>query len=75
MKCENPEDVAKVVRRLARNIKAKRKSLNLTQTDMSEFGFGARWYQRLESGSHVPTIPTLCKLAAAFKVEVSEFFE
>jgi len=75
MKCETPEDVAKVIRRMARNIKATRKSQKLTQIDMNEFGFGARWYQRLESGKHVPTIPTLCKLASAFKVDISEFFK
>ncbi len=60
---------------MARNIKATRKSQKLTQIDMNEFGFGARWYQRLESGKHVPTIPTLCKLASAFKVDISEFFK
>lgn len=75
MNTENSEEVAKILRRLARNIKATRQNLQLTQIEMNEHGFGARWYQRLESGKHVPTIPTLCKLAKAFKVDVSEFFK
>lgn len=75
MNSDNSEDVSKVIRRLSKNIRTTRQQRNLTQIEMNEFGFGARWYQRLESGKHVPTIPTLCKLARAFKVDISEFFK
>lgn len=75
MSIDKSEDVTKILKRVARNIRDTRQSLHLTQNEMNEFGFGARWYQRLESGKHVPTIPTLCKLATAFKVDISEFFK
>lgn len=64
-----------LVKRISQNIKAIRKKKGLTQADMAVHGFGARWYQRLESGKHIPTIPTLDKLATAFKVDISEFFK
>ncbi len=64
-----------LVKRISQNIKAIRKKKGLTQADMAAYGFGARWYQRLESGKHIPTIPTLDKLASAFKIDISEFFK
>lgn len=42
---------------------------------MGDRGLGPRWYQRLESGRQIPTIPTLDKLARVFKVDIREFFE
>jgi transcriptional regulator with XRE-family HTH domain len=64
-----------LVKQISLNIKEARKKRGLTQADMSTFGFGARWYQRLESGKHIPTIPTLDKLASAFKIDIGEFFK
>ncbi len=64
----------KLVRRMAKNIRQIRKSKGLTQEDMGEYGFGPRWYQRFESGKHIPTIPTLDKLAQVFKVGITDFF-
>lgn len=64
-----------LVSRISMNIKTIRKKKGLTQAEMAAYGFGARWYQRLESGKHIPTIPTLDKLASAFKVDISEFFK
>lgn len=64
-----------LIKRVSQNIKTMRKKRGYTQTDMANFGFGARWYQRLESGKHIPTIPTLDKLAHAFKVDISELFK
>lgn len=72
---EIDEKTWKLVRRIAKNIRLIRKSKGLTQEDMGEFGFGPRWYQRFESGTHIPTIPTLDKLARAFKVDITEFFK
>lgn len=60
--------------RLSRNIKELRLSKGLKQTDMSSLGFGYRWYQRLESGRHVPTLHTLIKLARALETDVSDLF-
>jgi transcriptional regulator with XRE-family HTH domain len=65
----------KLVKKIAKNIKAIRKSKGLTQEDMDDLGFGPRWFQRLESGTHIPTIPTLDKLARVFKIEITDFFE
>jgi transcriptional regulator with XRE-family HTH domain len=64
-----------LIQRISQNIKTIRKKKGLTQADMAVHGFGARWYQRLESGKHIPTIPTLDKLAYAFSTDVSEFFK
>lgn len=60
--------------RIAANIKRVRKGKNLSQAAMSNFGFDLRNYQRLEAGSHSPSLFTLHKLSVAFKVPVEEFF-
>ncbi len=65
----------KTVKRIAKNIRLIRNERGLTQEDMGELGFGPRWYQRLESGRHIPTIPTLDRLARAFKVDITDFFK
>lgn len=72
---EIDEKTWKLVRRIAKNIKGIRESRGLTQEDMEQQGFGVRWYQRFESGKHVPQIPTLDRLARAFKVDIADFFE
>lgn len=64
-----------LVKKISTNIKTKRKLLGLTQVDMKQFGYGHRWYQRLESGRHIPTIPTLHRLARTFQVDITEFFK
>lgn len=64
-----------LVKKVSLNLKANRKLNGLTQNDMTKHGFGARWYQRLESGRHIPTIPTLHRLALTFKVDISELFK
>ena len=68
------QDTIDILLRLSKNIKELRLAKGLKQTDMSRFGFGYRWYQRLESGRHVPTLPTLIKLARALETEVSDLF-
>jgi transcriptional regulator with XRE-family HTH domain len=65
----------KLIKRIAKNIRAIRISKNLTQEDMADYGFGPRWYQRLESGKHMPTLPTLIKLARAFRVDIVDFLK
>lgn len=64
-----------LIRRVAENIRSIRKKKGLTQEDMEAFGFGHRWYQRFESGKHIPTLPTLDLLARAFKIDISDFFK
>lgn len=61
--------------KISKNIRGHRKQRGLKQADMGTYGFGARWYQRLESGRHVPTIPTLHRLAQAFNIDISELFK
>ncbi|KYG64601.1 hypothetical protein AZI85_04105 [Bdellovibrio bacteriovorus] len=61
--------------RIAVNIKRIRKNKGLSQRNMEDFGFDLRNYQRLEAGNHSPSLYTLHKLALAFRVEISEFFE
>ncbi|MBL7716593.1 MAG: helix-turn-helix transcriptional regulator [Bdellovibrionales bacterium] len=65
----------RLVRKIARNIRRVREERKLTQEDMENHGFGPRWYQRFESGKHILTLPTLDKLARAFKVDITEFFK
>jgi transcriptional regulator with XRE-family HTH domain len=69
------EKTAKLIKKIAKNIRAIRLSKGLTQENMADYGFGPRWYQRFESGRHTPSLPTLVKLARAFKVEIIDFFK
>lgn len=59
---------------VGKNLKAIRKSRNLSQNDMTEFGFELRNYQRLESGRHSPSLYTLHRLATVLKCEIQDFF-
>lgn len=68
------KDTTEILVKLAKNIKEQRLAKGLKQTDMGQFGFGYRWYQRLESGRHVPTLPTLIKLSRVLQVELSDLF-
>lgn len=64
----------KVMHRIAKNIQKVRNEKDLSQEDMATYGFERRWYQRIESGTYSISLPTLVKLATAFKVDVSVFF-
>jgi transcriptional regulator with XRE-family HTH domain len=72
---EVDERTWRLVRKIAKNIRRIRMERGWTQEYMGELGFGSRWYQRFESGRHIPTIPTLDKLARVFKVDIVEFFK
>ncbi|WP_367276427.1 helix-turn-helix domain-containing protein [uncultured Bdellovibrio sp.] len=63
------------MKRIAENIKKIRKSKGLSQRNMEDYGFDLRNYQRLEAGSHSPSLYTLHKLSIAFRVEISEFLK
>lgn len=51
-------------------IKTLRKNKGLTQEDMQLYGFNYRHYQRIECGTHSPSLYTLFKLAKVFQVEL-----
>jgi len=65
----------KLIGHTASNIKKMRKSNGFTQSDMEDFGFEIRNYQRIESGKNAPSVYTLFRLAVAFKVDIREFFK
>lgn len=65
----------KLLVKVARNIKRVRKAKGYSQPAMTKFGFDLRNYQRLEAGTHSPSLYTLHKLAVAFRVDVCEFFK
>ena len=65
----------KLLKRIADNIKRVRKAKGYSQRSMEDHGFDLRNYQRLEAGSHSPSLYTLHKLAVAFRVEISEFLK
>jgi len=65
----------KIIGRISQNILRLREAKNLTQEDMTTFGFERRWYQRLESGKHSISLPTLYRLSEVFKVDISEFLK
>ena len=63
------------MKRIAGNIRRIRLDKNLTQEDMLHYGLERRWFQRIESGTYSVSLPTLDKVARAFKVDISEFFK
>ncbi|MEN0059017.1 MAG: helix-turn-helix transcriptional regulator [Bdellovibrio sp.] len=65
----------KLLMKIAENIKRVRKSQGLSQRNMESFGFDLRNYQRLEAGTHSPSLYTLHKLSVALRVDISEFLE
>ncbi|OFZ30084.1 MAG: hypothetical protein A2622_09525 [Bdellovibrionales bacterium RIFCSPHIGHO2_01_FULL_40_29] len=65
----------KLIRAIGANLKKARKSKDLSQADMTEFGFELRYYQRLESGTHSLNLFTLQRLAIIFDCDVSDFLK
>lgn len=74
-KTELDENYWELMNRVANNIRKIRHSKGLTQEDLHSFGFERRWYQRIESGTYSVSLPTLDRVARAFDVDISEFFE
>lgn len=68
-------DYNKLLRTIADNIRRIRLEKKLTQEEMSSFGFERRWFQRIESGSYSPSLPTLGKLSSALGDHIVEFFK
>lgn len=62
--------LAKLLRRIAKNIVLARTDRAWSQEEASERGgFDLRWYQRLESGRHSFTLETLVRIAVLFHVD------
>jgi len=55
--------------------RALRKARGFTQEDMMSHGFERRYYQRIEAGEVNLCLKSFNKLAKAFNVEISEFFQ
>lgn len=68
-------DYEKFLKKLAGRIKELRLERGLTQEDMTQFGFNYRHYQKLESGTHSPSLETIFKLGKGFRVPCSYFFQ
>lgn len=64
----------KMLKSVSANLKKIRNSKKLSQSDMTKFGFELRNYQRIESGSHSPSLFTLHRLAIALDCEIKDFF-
>ena len=65
----------KILKEIAENIKKHRKKNNLTQENMSDYGFSYKHYQRIESGSYSMNLYTLHRLAKAFNINVKSLFK
>lgn len=64
-------DSDELASRLGKRIATRRKSLAWTQDDLAErMGVDAETISRFERGAHLPSLPTLERLAAALRVEV-----
>ena len=62
-----------LAKRLGRKIATRRKALGWTQDALAErVGVDAETISRFERGAHLPSLPTLEKLAVALRVETGE---
>jgi transcriptional regulator with XRE-family HTH domain len=60
---------------LARKIRERRRALGLTQESLAERGeFDVRHVQKLEAAQLNVSLQTMCRLAAALKLSLSELF-
>jgi DNA-binding XRE family transcriptional regulator len=70
---KNEIENSEVLARIASNVKYLRKEvLKLKQEEMELHGFNYRFFQDIESGKHSPTLKTLLKLSAIFKVDIED---
>jgi transcriptional regulator with XRE-family HTH domain len=69
------KEYQKLLPKIAKKIRLGREKLGLVQEDMVDYGFNYRFYQRLESGKHSPSLYTLYRLSKIFKIKLQDFFE
>ena len=67
-------DDEQLLRRVAANIKRRRKQLRLRQSDMQQFGFSLRRYQDIESGRANLTLKAMLKIANALEVPITALY-
>ncbi len=66
----------KILDRVSGNIERVRKDKKWSQAMAAEkLDTDLRWYQRLESGKHTPSLATLVRLTQIFKIDIAEFFK
>lgn len=68
------KEYEKFLKKIAKNIKDYRILNGYTQEEMTNFGFNYRHYQKLESGTHSPSLSTIHRLAKVFKIDVTDLF-
>ena len=69
------KDLLKLTKRFAANLKRLRHAKGLTQEQMTTYGFNYRHYQKLESGSHIPSLMTILKLSKIMGVQPQEMLK
>jgi transcriptional regulator with XRE-family HTH domain len=70
---ENRTDASRLAKRLGKRIAERRKGLGWTQDRLAErMGVDAETISRFERGAHLPSLPTLERLATALRVEIGE---
>ena len=70
---DKESDSEKLAKRLGKRIAARRKSLGWTQDALAErMGVDSETISRFERGAHLPSLPTLERLAIALRIEVGE---
>ena len=65
----------KLLIKIAGNIKKYRKQNNLTQENMTNYGFSYKHYQRIESGKYSMNLYTLYRLTKAFNINVKNLVD
>jgi transcriptional regulator with XRE-family HTH domain len=70
---DKESDTEKLAKRLGKRIATRRKSLGWTQDALAErMEVDSETISRFERGAHLPSLPTLERLAIALRVEVGE---
>lgn len=77
MRSDEYEERQSEVNRLAKvfqtNLKHRRKALSLTQEKVAELaGISPRFYQKIEQGRSVPTVPLAYLIAKALNITIDE---
>ena len=69
------KDLLKLTKKFSSNLRRLRLAKKLTQEDMTSYGFNYRHYQKLESGSHIPSLMTILKLSKIMGVQAKDLLE
>lgn len=72
---DTEKNYSKLLKRLAKNIKAARTKKKVRQSDMIDFGFSERFIQKIESGTYSPNLYTVHRIADALDISIDELFK